>query len=158
MEEVDHEPKVADAMVPSQYRVYPATPLTEVVDLIVRRGLHAVPVVGDMYEVLGILTSGDALAFLMSWGPPGEEDREPVLDESRIARDVMTRSVLCVSEDEPLSEAANKLVTRDVEQLPVVREGEFVGFVTRDSALRALSGVKMPADDGDSTLPRNDDP
>ena len=52
----------------------------------------------------------------------------------------MTRSVLCVSEDQALTEAANMMVNRDVEQLPVVREGELVGFVTRDSILRALYG------------------
>jgi CBS domain-containing protein len=54
----------------------------------------------------------------------------------------MTRSVLCVSEDQALSEAANMMVNRDVEQLPVVREGELVGFVTRESILRALHGVR----------------
>ncbi len=53
----------------------------------------------------------------------------------------MTRSVLCVSEDQALTEAANMMVNRDVEQLPVVREGELVGFVTRDSILRALHGT-----------------
>ena len=54
----------------------------------------------------------------------------------------MTRSVLCVSEDQALSEAANMMVNRDVEQLPVVREGELVGFVTRESILRALHGLR----------------
>jgi CBS domain-containing protein len=36
------------------------------------------------------------------------------------------------------------MVNRDVEQLPVVRDGELVGFVTRDSILRALSGALGP--------------
>jgi CBS domain-containing protein len=36
------------------------------------------------------------------------------------------------------------MVNRDVEQLPVVREGELVGFITRDSILRALHGVRDP--------------
>ncbi len=56
---------VEDALVPVRYRVYPDTPLGEVVDLMVRRGIHAVPVVGERYEVLGILTSGDALGHLL---------------------------------------------------------------------------------------------
>jgi CBS domain-containing protein len=59
----------------------------------------------------------------------------------------MTRSVLCVSEGQALVEAANMMVNRDVEQLPVVREGELVGFVTRDSILRALYGQRET--DGD---------
>jgi CBS domain-containing protein len=128
---------VEDALVTVRYRVYPDTPVSEVVDLMVRRGVHAVPVVGERYEVLGILTSGDALAHMLSAARRGEDqgDGEKVVPT---ARDFMTRSVLCVSEDQALSEAANMMVNRDVEQLPVVREGELVGFVTRESILRAL--------------------
>ena len=54
------------------------------------------------------------------------------------ARDVMTRSVLCVSEDQSLVDAATMMVNRGVDQLPVVREGELVGFLTRDAILRLL--------------------
>ncbi len=133
---------VEDALVPIRYRVYPDTPLGEVVDLMVRRGLHAIPVVGERYEVLGILTSGDALGHLLRTTGRGEDDaKERARAEERTARDFMTRSVLCVSEDQALTEAANMMVNRDVEQLPVVREGELVGFVTRDSILRALHGT-----------------
>ena len=133
---------VEDALVGVKYRVYPATPMTEVVDLIVRRGVHAVPVVGERYEVLGILTSGDALEFLLSKGGarPGDSLGAP----AATARDFMTRTVLCVSEEQALAEAANMMVNRDVEQLPVVREGELVGFVTRDSILRALHDARDP--------------
>ena len=59
----------------------------------------------------------------------------------------MTRTVLCVSEDQGLLDAANMMVNRDVEQLPVVREGELVGFVTRDSILRTLHGARHHSDD-----------
>jgi CBS domain-containing protein len=37
-----------------------------------------------------------------------------------------------------------------VEQLPVVREGELVGFVTRDSILRTLHGAREQSDDDES--------
>ena len=130
---------VEDALVAVRYRVYPDTPLREVVDLMVRREIRAIPVVGERYEVLGILTSGDALAHLLSRGHPDEGDEGVTVEQPR-AKEVMTRSVLCVSEEQALVEAANMMVNRDVEQLPVVREGELVGFVTRDSILRALYG------------------
>lgn len=130
---------VEDALVPVGYRVYPTTPMSEVVDLIVRRGVHAVPVVGERYEVLGILTSGDALEFLLR---RGGRERDASEVSTVTAKDFMTRTVLCVSEGQALSEAANMMVNRDVEQLPVVREGELVGFVSRDSILRALHGAR----------------
>ncbi len=135
---------VQDALVPVRYRVYPDTPLDEVVDLMVRRGVHAVPVVGERYEVLGLLTSGDALEHLLREGRRGEGEKERPAIRQPTARDFMTRTVLCVSEDQALVEAANMVVNRNVEQIPVVREGELVGFVTRDSILRALRGTPAP--------------
>lgn len=131
-------PRVAAAMTPIVYRVYPSTPLTEVVDLMVRRELHAVPVVGESYEVLGIVTAGDALRDLLPRRRSSEAGAQGSEAEGLTARDVMTRTVMCVSEDQPLMDAASLMVHRDVEQLPVVREGELIGFLTRDAVLRAL--------------------
>lgn len=132
--------RVDSAMSTVTYRVYPDTPASEVLDLMVRRGLPAVPVVGTEYEVLGVITAGDALRHLLPRHRAGEGD--PPLDvEGRTARDVMTRSVLCVSEDQALADAAAMMVNRDVEELPVVRDGELVGFLTRQAVLRALHGT-----------------
>jgi CBS domain-containing protein len=129
--------RVEDALIPVKYRVFPETPLNEIIDLMVRREVRAVPVVGERFEVLGIITSGDALAQVLKLRP--SDDVGSAGAESLAARDVMTRSVLCVSESQSLVDAARMMVTRDVEQLPVVREGELIGVVTRDAILRALS-------------------
>ena len=50
----------------------------------------------------------------------------------------MTRTVMCVSEEQSLIEAASIMVNRNVEQLPVIRDGEMVGFLTRGEVLRWL--------------------
>lgn len=127
---------VGDALEPVRYRVYPETPLAEVIDLMVRRSVRALPVVGEGFEVLGIITSGDALDHVLR-DRPSEEAGDPHID-GLAARDVMTRAVLCVSETQQLVEAAQTMVHRDVEQLPVVREGQLVGVITRDGILKAL--------------------
>lgn len=132
--------RVEAALTPVTYRVYPDTPLDEVVDLMVRRELHAVPVVGEGYEVMGIITSGDALRDLLPRRRSTEGKEEGHEGRDLSARDVMTRTVMCVSEEQPLMDAATLMVNRDVEQLPVVREGELVGFLTRDAVLRLLFG------------------
>ncbi|MDX1645967.1 MAG: CBS domain-containing protein [Longimicrobiales bacterium] len=129
---------VEHAAQPVKYRVYADTPLTEVVDLMVRRRLRSVPVVGDRYEVLGIITTGDALARTLLETLP-EDTSEDARDAPK-ARDVMTRAVLCVSETQPLLDAARMMVNRKVEQLPVVREGELIGLITRNAVLRTLHG------------------
>jgi CBS domain-containing protein len=52
----------------------------------------------------------------------------------------MDRSVLCISEEQSLAEVATMMVTRDVERLPVVREGQLVGMLTRGDIVRRLFG------------------
>ena len=136
---------VEDAAQPAKYRVYADTPLSEVVDLMVRRGLRSVPVVGERYEVLGIITTGDALSRVLRDARPDDGEGG---EEGLKARDVMTRAVLCVSENQPLTDAARMMVSRKVEQLPVVRDGELVGLITRNAVLRALHGA--PQDDDTS--------
>ncbi len=124
--------RVRDALTPLSYRIYPDTPLHEVVDLIARKGLPAVPVVGKGLQVLGVITAAEALRQAL---------QGTILDPiegGATARDVMSRSVLCLTEDQPLEDAAQVMVNRETAQLPVVREGEMVGFLTREAVLRAL--------------------
>lgn len=129
--EIVAEARVAHVLTPLSYRVYRDTPVPEVQNLMLRRGIAAVPVVGEDLEVLGLITAGDLLEHAMS-----EADgagRGPLA-----ARDVMTRSVFCVSDEESLAEAGRALSARGVAQLPVVREGEMVGFLERAAVMRAF--------------------
>lgn len=139
--------RVEDAAEPAKYRVYADTPLNEIVDLMVRRDLRAVPVVGERYEVLGIITTGDALGRVLRDAPADEAEGGAA---SLTARDIMTRAVLCVSEAQPLADAARMMVNRKVEQLPVVRDGELVGLITRNAVLRALHGASTDERDRDT--------
>lgn len=120
--------RVSDAVVPLALRIYPDTPVGEILDLMARKGVNALPVVGESMQVLGILTAGDALRLLLD-----REDRSAL-----VARDVMTRTVLCVTEEQELEEAARIMVHRNLRQLPVVREGEMVGFLHREPVLATL--------------------
>jgi len=134
---------VEHALESAQYRVYSDAPLSEVIGLMVRRGIRALPVVGERHEVLGVITTGDALSQILKEAPTGKMGA----DGPMAARDVMTRSVLCVSETQPLGDAARKMVDRNVEQLPVVRDGELIGLITRDSILKAMHAASSNNDE-----------
>jgi len=136
--EVQDQFLVADGLTPLQYRVYADTPLAEVVGLMVRQQLRAVPVVGDKLEFLGLITSGDAIRYLLPERITGAEGEKEI--GSLSAREVMVRSVMCISEDQSLVEAANLMSNKGVSQLPVVRGGELVGFLTVETALHLLFG------------------
>lgn len=104
-----------------------------------RHGVDALPVVSETGEVVGLLSYRELLRNLV----PGYVQRvtagtAPAEARAPLVRDVMARSVLCVSEDQTLADAAQLLATRDVERVPVVREGVLRGFVTRADLVRRL--------------------
>jgi CBS domain-containing protein len=134
--EVQDQLLVGDGLTPLKYRVYPETPLAEVVGLMVRQGIRAVPVVGDKLEFLGLITASDAIKVLMPERISGSKGSREV--GTVPAREVMSRSVMCISEDQSLVEAANLIVNKGVSQVPVVRGGELVGFLTAETALQLL--------------------
>ena len=138
---IETDVTVEHVLTPLTYRIYPDTPIAEIQHLMLRRGLSAVPVVGASHEVLGVIAVSDILPHIL----PGRErggrgGREPLS-----ARDVMTRAVLCVSEDEPLLEASRSMIGRAVSRLPVVRGGELIGFLERGTVMRAFAEAIVAA-------------
>ena len=136
--------RVDDALEPVIYKVRPETTLGEILDTMVGHRVGAVPVVGERSEVLGIITAGDILDQLLRDSPA--DDSPPAVDRLT-ARDFMTRTVLCVAEGQPLKDAARMMVNKRIEQLPIVREGELVGIVTRSKVLRALHGSRKKTEE-----------
>ncbi|KPK08619.1 MAG: hypothetical protein AMS20_01715 [Gemmatimonas sp. SG8_28] len=147
--EVPGHLSVRDVMVHRRLSVRPDTTLGEASQVMVEHHVDALPVVSDESEVLGLVTHHELLKYLLpayvkrestgefrsglGRGVSGDPHALPV-------RDVMDRSVLCVSEEQSLAEVASMMVTRDVERLPVVREGQLVGFLTRGDIVRRLFG------------------
>lgn len=139
--DMEMDVRVRHVLRPLVYRVYPDAPLREVQDLMLRRGLAAIPVVGKDHEMLGVVEAGDVLSHIVPGNEGSAERRSPM------ARDIMKRTVLCVSEDESLIEASRSMIARHVPRLPVVREGRLVGFLDRGAVLRAFADtVVTPAE------------
>ncbi|HEX2093562.1 MAG TPA: CBS domain-containing protein [Longimicrobiaceae bacterium] len=138
---------VRDVMTPRVHRVSPDTPVRELLELVSTHRLRAVPVVGEEREVLGMVTDRDLLRHLLPAAlRPGDAGAHSVDDSRRElrVRDIMSRSVMCVSEDQALAEVASVMVNKDVERLPVVSEGKLTGFLTRGDILRKLFGFRTP--------------
>ncbi|HEX6134202.1 MAG TPA: CBS domain-containing protein [Longimicrobiales bacterium] len=132
---------VRDIMIHGVSSVTPATTVRDAVDLMLRRRLRAIPVVGEKQEVLGIISEWDVMRGLLPQIPrAGQESGAGTVPETLRVRDIMTRSVLCVSEELGLEEAANMMINKDVEQFPVTSEGKLTGFLTRSDIIRKLFG------------------
>jgi CBS domain-containing protein/mannitol/fructose-specific phosphotransferase system IIA component (Ntr-type) len=132
---------VRDIMVHGVRAVAPGTAVRDAVDLMVRYRMRALPVVGEKQEVLGVVSEWDVMRGLLPQIPRvGQHAAETAIPESLRVKDVMTRSVLCVTEDLSIEEAASMMINKDVEQFPVTSEGRLTGFVTRGDIIRKLFG------------------
>ena len=135
---------VRDIMTRHPRTVHPETPLAEAARTMVRHNVAGMPVVDADDRVVGMLSERELMRHLLTSSlnsggprPPAAEGRAAA---RRTVRDVMTRQVLCVSPDQPVAEVASLMSNKDVERVPVVREGCLVGFLTRGDIVRKLIG------------------
>lgn len=129
--------------------------LGEVVQLLLRRNVKAVPVVDGQRHVVGIITGGDLLergdmdlrlSVKRELAPEALRDRLRALARSpRAARDVMTGHVQTVQESSDLATVVRLMAERKIKRLPVVNTSkELVGIVSRADVLRAVAALPTP--------------
>jgi CBS domain-containing protein len=109
----------------------------------VQAGLGALPVVDEERRLVGLLGDRDLLRDLLTsvvLGSRASKGQQRAPDRRRRVRDIMTRQVLCVAPEQPLAEVVALMVNKNVERVPVVRQGQLVGFLTRGDILRQLIG------------------
>jgi CBS domain-containing protein len=140
--ELQDELTVGDLMTERPRVTGADTPLREAASAMVQAGIGALPVVDEHRRLVGLLGDRELLRDLLTsvvlgsrakTQPKGPEHRRRV-------RDIMTRQVLCVAPEQPLAEVVALMVNKNVERVPVVREGQLVGFLTRGDILRQLIG------------------
>lgn len=143
---------VRDVMSAGVATVGPDVALREAANLMLARGVRALPVVGPHGEVLGLLTDGHLLTHLLpatvsalSTGQTravkrrGKAARPAPVDPGDVpVREVMDRAVMCLADDQTVADAAALMLTKDVDRFPVTRDGTLVGFVTRGDIVRKL--------------------
>jgi len=130
---------VRDLMRAEVVALRPDNTLDEAARLLQYHGVEALPVVGDAGQLVGLLSHRELLRLLVPGYvhkvAAGAARPDP---RTSLVRDAMARSVLCVSEDQTLADAANLLAAKDAERVPVVKDGVLRGFVTRADLVRRL--------------------
>ena len=141
-----------DVMTAKVVSVSKDTPVHEVVGLLLKYRISAVPVIDEARQVLGIVSEGD---LLRPEGTSHHGARQPwwltaVLASQglsydtlrgRTAGDVMTRDVYSVDEEASLSEIAELLERRHIKRVPVLRNGKLVGIISRANLLHGLAST-----------------
>lgn len=134
---------VRDIMTDHPMTIRAESPLQEAARTLVRVGVGALPVVDDDDRVLGMVSERDIIRHLLTvqaFTGPDVRAAAPPTPGKKTVRDVMTRQVLCVAPGQPLAEVASLMSNKDVERVPVVRDGRLVGFLTRGDIVRKLIG------------------
>jgi CBS domain-containing protein len=134
---------VRDIMTYQPKTIAPDIGLKDAAREMVRLGVGGLPVVDDDGLVVGMLGERELLRSLSSYlqGGRGEGPRAPGVPSARpTVRDAMTRQVLCVSPDQALADVSSMMTNKDVDRVPVVRDGRIVGMLTRGDIVRKLLG------------------
>lgn len=131
---------VQDLMSRQFQTVSPETLLSEALHLMVRHGRRGLPVVSDNGEVLGLVTEVELIQHFLpqALGPVStDESAKPPVQDVEV-RDVMQRSVLCLSEEQLIVDVLGIMLSEGSTQLPVVREGKLVGLLSRTDIITKL--------------------
>ena len=134
---------VRDVMSDQPRTVLADTPLKEAARTMVRTGLGALPVIDAERRVVGMVSERDIIRHLLTTQVFSGADVRAMMtpgSASRTVRDVMSRQVMCVAAEQPIAEVASLMSNKDVDRVPVVREGQLVGFLTRGDIVRKLIG------------------
>lgn len=143
--------KVRDVMTERVITTRPDALLKEVARKLVDNAISGLPVVDDAGHVIGLISETD---LLIKESGPGRTHHRPLwrlIGESEAtnarlakmdaitARDAMTAPGVVINPDRSVHEAAELMVERRINRLPVVdADGRLLGIVTRADIVRAF--------------------
>ena len=146
--ELPEQLTVRDLMSERPRSVSPDTPIRDAARDMIRARLGGLPVVDGAGQVVGMLGERELMRHLLDSylhaggrGAAGARTQPPATAPAAV-RDVMTRQVLCVSPDQSIADVASIMTNKDVDRVPVVRDGQLVGFLTRGDIVRKLIGTQ----------------
>ena len=141
-----------DIMTMNVVSVSEEAPIHEIVKLLLKHRISAVPVLNSEGKVVGIVSEGDLLRPEGSgsaarqrpqWLETLFSDRSSDYEKAhgRTARAVMTPNVVTVDEDMPVNEIAALLERQHIKRVPVLADGRVVGIVSRAHLLHGLAST-----------------
>ncbi len=131
--------------------------LEDAARVMLEHNLRGVPVVNEEGKMSGFLSVSDYLAkderlpFTRYYAPQlfgkwiAPEGLEKIYEEARSTsvKEVMSTDVISVTEDDSLEKLVELMLNRDLNRIPVVRDGVPVGIVARFDLLRLMMERKV---------------
>ena len=151
-------------MTPRLTTVQVDTPIAKAAGLMLEKRVSGLPVVDAKGRLVGIVSEGDFLrrgeigtrhrrsGWLEFFVGPGKLASEFVKEEGRTVGDVMTRDPVTITEDTTLEDIVQIMEQKGIKRLPVLRNGDLIGIVTRANLLQAVANLAR-----DASQPSTDD-
>jgi CBS domain-containing protein len=146
--------KARDVMVSPVITVKPSSSVKEVATTLLERRISAVPVVDDQGKLVGIISEGDLMHrseagterqrswWLLGWTGDETLAAEYVKAHARKVADVMTRNVITATPKTPLHEIAALLERNSIKRVPIVKDGQLVGIVSRANLIQGVASTR----------------
>jgi CBS domain-containing protein len=130
------------------------TPVRDIAQLLLQNHISAVPILDNSGAPIGMVSEGDLigrdeternaqrewwLTLLAEGESLGADFISSLRPGERVARDIMSRPVVTVGEDTDAGEIARLLTAYQIKRVPVVRDGQVVGIVSRENLLRWMA-------------------
>jgi CBS domain-containing protein len=151
--------QASDIMCTPVFSVAPDTPVKEIAALLLEKRISGVPVL-EQGRLVGLVSEGDLLRrheigthrarrpgswWLRMLSSADQTPADYVKTHAQRAQDIMTREVITIAPETPLTEIAAMLESHGIKRVPVVRDGELVGIVSRANLVQALAGMRSAA-------------
>jgi len=143
--------KASDVMVRDVITVRPETGVDAAVRLLAEHDVSALPVVDVNGRLVGIISEADLIrrieigtekhrsGWLESITAASTLAAEFAKSHGKKVGEIMTTDVVSVSEDTSLSEIAALFERKRIKRVPVIRNGQLVGIVSRSNLIQALA-------------------
>ena len=149
--------RARDIMTSKVVTIGPDADIATIAQLLIDKNISGAPVVDAAGKLAGMVSEGDLLKQAglagesrRSWwlrlvSTPEQDAKDFVKAHGHTAADIMTTDVVTIAENTVTTTIARLLEENRIKRVPVMRDGELVGIVSRGNLLQALAGHR---DDG----------
>jgi CBS domain-containing protein len=114
--------KVSDVMTTGVISVPETNSIEDTARVLARHGISGVPVVNSSSALVGLVTEYDLLS-----------------KQGQVVADIMSRSVISVTEDTDVEEVVHLLTNRRIRRVPVLRGNRLVGIISRSDLVKQIA-------------------
>lgn len=145
--------RVKDVMTAPAIAIAAQADLAEAIDLLCEHRISGLLVLDDYGRLCGVLSEGDLMRrvelgtaerranWLTRFFDVENSAEAYCVSRGRKVRDVMSPAPVTVNPDAPLAEARHLMEKHRFKRLPVVRDGQIVGIISRSDFVKALRHI-----------------